>query len=110
MAPSKMANRGATISLTLKQTSDTNKKVAAISAAQDIIGAEIPVAPFTVIDEVGDSTHFVALNAVLTSKPGHSFAAEAGEKTWVWTCESYIETADPSTVTEALSTYIKSNT
>lgn len=107
MTPSKMANKGATITLTLQQTADANKRIADIWAAQDVIGAPIPVSPFSIIDESGDSAHFVALNAVLSEVPGHSFGNAVGEKAWVWVCESYIETSDPSTVTSALRDYLK---
>jgi len=106
VSPNKLANKGATISLTLAQTADANKKIADIWAAQEVIGAPINVSPFQVIDRTGDSAHFVALNAFLTEVPGHSFAATSGEKTWVWVCESYIETSDPSTVTSALRDYL----
>jgi len=106
VTPVKMANKGATISLTLAQTADANKKIANIWAAQDAKGGEVVISPFQVIDRSGDSAHFVALNAFLTEVPGHSFAASSGEKTWVWVCESYIETSDPSTVTSALRDYL----
>lgn len=109
MTPSKMANKGATITLTLAQTAQTNKDIAAIWKAQEILGAQIPVGPFTVIDQVGDSAHFVALNAVLTEVPGHSFANAVGEKAWVWVCESYFETDDQDAITQALQDYIRVN-
>ena len=95
MGVSQMANRGATITMTFQQTSDTNKKIAKESAAQDKIGGVVPFAPFTVEDKTGGSAHFVARNAVLTEVSGHSFGNAMGEKTWVWTCESYFETDNP---------------
>ena len=107
MCPSKMSNKGATITLTLQQTADANKAIADRMQTQDEIGGIIPVAPFKVVDEVGDSAHFVALNAILTEKPGHSFGNTSGEKAWVWVCESYIETKDPATVTEALDKFLR---
>ena len=95
MGVSKMANRGATITMTFQQTSETNKKIAKLASAQDKIGGIIPISPFTVKDKTGGSAHFVALNAVLTEVAGHTFGNAMGEKSWVWTCESYFETDNP---------------
>lgn len=107
MTPSKMSNKGATITLTLKQTAQTNKDIASIWAEQEIIGADIIVSPFSIIDPLGDSVSFVALNAILTEVPGISFANAAGERAWVWVCESYLEADDPSIITQALQDYLK---
>lgn len=107
MAASKMANRGATITMTFQQTSETNKKIAQIAALQDTIGGGLAFSPFTVIDNTGNSIHFVALNAVLTEVAGNTFGNESGEKTWVWICESYLQAEDPSTITAALGDYLK---
>jgi len=106
MAVSKMANRGATITMTFQQTAQVNKNLANIYAVQDKIGGAIPFAPFTVIDNTGGSTHFVALNAVLTEVPTQTFGNTIGEKTWVWVCESYLQAEDPATITAALSEYL----
>ena len=106
MVVSKMANRGATITMTFQQTSQVNKDIANIYAAQDKIGGKIPFAPFTVIDNSGGSAHFVALNAVLTEVATQSFGNTVGEKTWVWVCESYLQAEDPATITAALSDYL----
>lgn len=104
---SKMGDKGCTISLTLQQTNPLNKKIAAAHAIQDVIGAALPIAPFKIIDNTGDSVHFVALNAVLTEVAANEFAEAAGEKTWVWVAESYLQAEDPATITAALSSYIK---
>ena len=109
MTASRMANKGANITLTLQQTAETNQKIAAVSAAQDVIGSDLPISAFGIVDNSGDSAHFVALNAILTEVPTHTFGNAVGEKSWVWTCESYINTDDPSTVTSALESYIKTN-
>jgi hypothetical protein len=107
MAPSKISNKGATITATLLQTSETNKELAAVSAAQNIIGASPTIGVFSVIDPVGQANNFVTLNAMLASRPGHSYGNAVGEKTWTWVCESYIETDDPASVTAAISDYLK---
>ena len=107
MAISKSANKGATISLTLQQTSETNKDIAKIAAIQDVIGAAIPVSPFTVIDPTGDSAHFVALNAILSTTSSQEFGNAVGEKSWTWICESYLQAEDPATITSALASYVK---
>ena len=103
--PVKMSNKGATISLTLTQTAEANKDIANVWAAQEVIGAPVQIGAFVVEDLVGDSAHFVTLNAGLSEVPGHSFATSPSEKTWVWVCETYIETSDPSTITSALDQY-----
>jgi hypothetical protein len=105
---SKMANKGATITMTFQQTAPVNKKIAQIAAAQDALGGALQFSPFTVIDETGDSVHFLALNAVLTQVPTTTFGNAMGEKAWVWVCESYLQAEDPATITAALSDYIKS--
>lgn len=106
MAPSKMANRGATIKMTFQQTAPINKKLAKIASLQDKLGGKIPFSPFTVEDTTGDSAHFVALEAMLTELAGHSFGAKAGTKTWVWVCESYFETDNPLDVFAALTDFL----
>lgn len=106
MAVSKMADKGAVITLTLKQSAPLNKKIAAIAAAEDMVGGEINFAPFTVMDKTGDSANFIALNATLTEIASNEFGNTMGEKTWVWECETYIETNDPATITAALSNYL----
>jgi hypothetical protein len=104
---SKMSDKGATISLTLQQTSPTNQKIAEIYSTQDIIGESLSVAPFSIIDKTGKSTHFLALNAVLTEVPTQTFGNSMGEKTWVWVCESYLQAEDTSTITSNLAQYLK---
>ena len=94
-ATSKMANRGATITMTFMQTSETNKKLAKLASAQDKVGGKVPTSIFTVKDKTGDSAHFVSLNATLSEVAGHTFGNSMGEKTWVWVCESYFETDNP---------------
>lgn len=106
-ADSKLANRGATIELTLKQSSTTNFDIAAIAAAQDVIGADIPIAPFTVEDPHGGTRYWVALNARLTQGPTQTFGASMGEVTWMWTCENYYDTNDPETFTSLIRNYIR---
>jgi len=107
MAASKTANRGARIELTLWQTADVNKAIGAVAALQDKIGEEIPSYPFTINDKTGQSSNFVTLNAILVDSPDTEFGATNGTKTWVWECETFIDGADVSTITEALADYIK---
>jgi len=106
MTPSKLSNRGATITMNFKQTAAINKELAKHAAAQEIIGAIIPIAPFTVEDLVGNTTNFIAENAILTEGPSQTFGKAAGEKTWVWVCESYFDTDDPSTFKSKLKEYL----
>lgn len=105
-AYSKMANRGATITMTFQQTAPVNKKIAQIAAIQDKVGGLLKIAEFKVIDNTGDSIHFLALNAVLTEVAGNDFGNTIGEKTWVWVCESYLVSEDPATITAALDEYL----
>lgn len=106
MGVSKMANKGATITMTFMQTAKSNKDIGKVAFGQDQLGEALPVAPFSVIDKTGESCNFLALNAVLTEKSGHSFGNTMGEKTWTWVCESYLEADDPSTITAALESLV----
>lgn len=106
MGISKMAGKGGTISLTLKQTAPLNKKLAKIASIQMKTGSPVIVAPFTVVDKTAGSAHFVAINAVLKAQADHSFGNSMGEKTWVWVCESFIPTDDPIGFTTSLTDYI----
>lgn len=108
MGVSKMAAKGGTISLTLKQTAPLNLELARIAAAEMVRGAPIVAAPFKVIDKTGGSAHFVALNAVLTEQASHEFANTMGEKTWVWVCESFISTDDPVALTASITDWLRS--
>ena len=105
---SKNSDKGCKITLTLQQTSPTNDIIANFYALQDIVGAQLPISPFTVVDPVGKSSNFLALNAVLTEMPTNEYAAESGEKTYVWIAESYLSAKDPSTITNAIANYVPS--
>lgn len=104
---SKSADAGCTITLTLPQTSPLHQKIAARYALQQQIGAEVPIAPFKVVDPTGNSANFVALDAVLSQRPTNAFEAEAGEKSWTWIAETYILAEDPATILATLDQYIK---
>jgi len=104
---SKSSDNGCTISLTLPQTSPLNKVISFEYSLQRQFGEALQFAPFTVIDPTGDSASFVALNAVLTEQPSNSFEAEAGDKTWVWVCETYIMSDNPASILATLDSYIK---
>lgn len=104
---SKMGDKGCTITMTFQQTNPIHKKIAKIAAAQDVIGATLQIAPFTVVDKTGDSVHFACFNAVLTAVPENSFEEAMGEKTWTWVAESYLMAEDPSTIKAALSSYLR---
>ncbi len=106
MAVSKLANRGAIITATYQQGSPTSRDLAEKAAIQDIVGNEIPVAPMTVTGASASSGYFVTLNAVLKAQPTQSYAAEIGEQSWMWVCESYFATKDPSTFTKYLKQYV----
>jgi hypothetical protein len=107
MGVSKMAAKGGTISLTLKQTAPLNKELARIAKLQMARGAPVVAAPFKVIDKTAGSAHFVALNAVLSAQADHEFADVMGEKTWVWTCESFIAADDPVTLVASVTDWIR---
>ncbi len=104
---SKIADKGATIKMTFQDVSPVNKSIATVAAAQDLIGGSIDISPFTVLDNTGDSVHFVAFNAVLTEVPEVNFGRASGERTWTWVCESFINTDDPATITTAIESYLK---
>lgn len=106
MSISKLAGKGGTITLTVKQTAPVNLKLAKIASAQMKKGAPVIPAPFLVEDKTSGSAHFIALNAVLKSQPTHSFDASMGEKSWVWVCESFIPTDDPVTTLAEITAYI----
>lgn len=107
---SKLADKGCTITMTFQDVAPVNKQLAKVSAAQDAFGGSIPMAPFIVVDNTGDSAHFVTFNAVLTEVPEIGFQKASGERTWTWVCESYIMTDDPTTVKAAKDSYVKAAT
>lgn len=109
MCISKGANKGATITMTFQQTANANKSIAAIAAAQDLLGSTAPYGLFTVTDTVGDSANFIARNAVLTQVASNDFGNTVGEKSWTWICESYILAEDPATVLAEIDSYIKAD-
>lgn len=107
MGISKMAGKGGTITLTLKQTAPLNIEIARVAAAQMVRGAPVVAAPFKVVDKTAKSAHFVALNAVLKSQADHDFSNTMGEKTWVWVCESFISTDDEAALTASITDWIR---
>lgn len=107
MSASRIAAQGATISITLKQTAPLNKELSRIAQAEMVIGSPMIVAPFLVTDRFGGSANFVALNAVMTSRPDITFGNQNGDVTWIWTCEAYIPTDDPVSATIALANFIR---
>lgn len=101
MTISRMANKGATISLTLKQTSSTNKAIARIAALEEVAAGDLKFAPFMVQDLTNENEAFYADNAVLTEVPSTEYGNAVGEKTWVWVCETYVTATDLGSATSA---------
>lgn len=108
---SKIADKSAKITMNFTQAaSDELSKIYTLYAAQDVIGASLPVAPFLVRDssESGlSSITFACLNAVLTAVPENTFGRASTERTFTWIAESYLLGGDISAVTGALASYIK---
>lgn len=104
---SKMANKGATITLTLQQTSETNAKIAQIAALEDAIGVPPVISNFSVTDAVGGTALFVAIGAELSTTSAQEYGAAVGEKSWSFVCETYLQSDDPTTLMAALATYVK---
>lgn len=102
---SKLSDKGCTITMTFTDVSTMNNSIAAIAAAQDAFGGDIPIASFEVIDLTGDAAGFVALNVVLTEIPEMSYQKASGERTWTWVAETYIATNDPTTITASINKY-----
>lgn len=103
---SRAANRGAIITMTFKDTSDTCKQIAAQAAAQSIaLGADIPIAPFTVEDLNGNAL-FVAPNAVLLGGGTKTYAAGVSEREFRWHVAQFIETDNPEATLANISQYI----
>lgn len=105
MTTSVSANKGATLTLTLMQTADTNATIGAIDAAESIVGADIDTSIFTVADSI-NNVYYILNNAVLTERPTITYGRVVGEVQWRWICESYITTNDVSTITSAISSYL----
>ena len=112
MCVSVSANHGAKISLTLQQTSTANQDIALVNTAESALSLasdSLAISAFTVS---GDSHlgSFIAWNAVLTEQPTNTFANTVGEKTWVWVCETMIETDDTASILASASNFINSET
>lgn len=111
MCVSKSANNGAKITLTLQQTSTANKDIAKINAAESVlsfVSEDLAVSLFSIEDTSGDSANFYCWNAVLTEVPTNSFGNAAGEKTWTWICETYVETNDLVTLAKSAGDFVDS--
>jgi len=106
MGISKLSPQGAVITLTLKQTAPLNQKLAEIAAEQTKRGVRPKIGTFYCVDTFGLSANFVARNATLTGQPTQSFAGVMGDKTWTWTCESFIATSDINKVTATIGLWI----
>ncbi|AUR92156.1 hypothetical protein NVP1170O_043 [Vibrio phage 1.170.O._10N.261.52.C3] len=103
---SKQADKGCTITMTFTDVAPINLEISAMMAAQDLIGAKLPVSPFLIIDRTGNSAHFLASNAVLTEVSDVEFGASSGERTWTWVCETFIASNDLSSITSNLKGYL----
>lgn len=103
---SKLADKGCTITMTFQDVAYVNDEIAAVAAAQDVIGGTVQIAPFQVVDTSGAAS-FVALNAVLAEVPEITYQKASGERTWTWICEAYILTDDPATVTANIKSYMR---
>ncbi|AHK11261.1 hypothetical protein S140_155 [Shewanella sp. phage 1/40] len=107
MGISKLAQQGAVITLTLKQTAPLNAVLARIVKEQTKKGVVPIIAPFRCVDKFANSAHFVALNATLTAQPTQSFANTMGDKVWTWTCETYLQTDSITEITEQLRAWLQ---
>ncbi len=103
---SKIADKGCTIEMSFADTAPINTTIGTISGLQDLIGGTVQVAPFLVVDNTGDSVHFVCVNAVMTEVPEITFGRASGTRTWKWVAEMYIMAEDLTTVTSAIDSYI----
>ncbi len=108
---SKLADRGATLELTLVQTAVKQlKDISKIAAAETLVAdaAQLPFAGiFTVEDPLGNCANFVCLNATLVDMGSHSFGKTVGERTITWKCDKFIETDSIESVMSNISSYIK---
>lgn len=111
MTVHKGADRSVTITMNFTQAAKgTLDQIYKVYAAQDIIGATVPFAPFLVRDRSENGLKgipFVCTNAVLMEKPEINFGKQASEQTLTWVAETCIMGDDISSITSQLADYIK---
>lgn len=107
IAPSKSADKSAKITVTYQQNAPVLKAIADVFAAMDISGGEFKVSPMVIIDP-NNEVYFVTNNAFVSEVPTNEFGKEQGERSFVFICESYLLSSDPSTVTAAMGQYVSS--
>ena len=108
IAPSKNANKSATITVTYQQNAPVLKDIAKVMAGIDILGGDLPVSPFYVEDP-NNATYFITANAFVTEVPTNEFGASQGERSFTFVCESYLLSDDPSTITSQFGDYINAD-
>jgi hypothetical protein len=106
VAPSQMANKGAIITMNFMQTAPINNILAGQIALGDAIGGVLPTYPFSVQDPTGGTDNFILLNAFITSVNGNTYGNAVGERTYVWTAESYLMDEEAASISANLQNYL----
>lgn len=101
LALTKNADLTGEVRITLMQTAQANRLLAAAAAAQQLIGATIPVSNFVVFDP-SDSSVSLAYNAYIKTVPVTAYGSDQTSKTWVFGCELFLTTDDLAGVTSTI--------
>lgn len=108
VAPSKNANKSATLTVTYQQNAPVLKDIANVVGGLDLIEGEFIFAPF-VVQDPNNNVYFVTENAFITQVPMNEFGASQGERSYTFVCESYLLSDDPATITSQFANYLKTN-
>lgn len=100
----KVASIRGEIEITLMQMAASNAKLAAIVAAQDVVGADIPVSNFVIRDTKG-GIMAVAANAYIKEAPELTYGSDQNARTWNFGCEYLIMTDNPASTLAGLIDY-----
>lgn len=101
----KVASLRGEIEITLMQMAKSNQDLAAIIAAQDIVGADIPVSNFIIRDSRG-GIMCVAANAYVKETPELVYGADQNMRTWMFGCEYLIMSDNPASTLASLVDYV----
>ena len=101
----KVASLRGEIEITLMQMAKSNKDLAAIMAAQDLVGADIPVSNLLVRDSRGGIMAVLA-NAYIKEAPELVYGADQNMRTWMFGCEYLIMSDNPTSALSGLADYV----
>lgn len=109
MTISQLANQGGTITITYTQTSESLKKIDAMSSGIQLVSEayELPFQGILLFDDpTGNTGSFLAYNAVILNTGDEEWGSVVGERQATWSCEKLIYTDNPLDVLANIASYL----